>query len=80
MNFASRFSKVENFSSIIISHTPHLLFLHFVTPCVVCSLNVEEVGILFKIFGLSLAFNDLFVSSISLILSLFSRSRFFLFL
>ena len=31
------------FLFIIILNTPHLLFLHFVTPCVVSSPNVEEV-------------------------------------
>ncbi len=32
---------IEDFPSIIISNTPHLLFLHLVTPCVVFILSVE---------------------------------------
>ena len=58
MNFVSGLLKVCDFSSIIISHILHRLLLHLVTPLVVFSPNVEEVSILFKIFGLSLTFND----------------------
>ena len=45
MNFVSGF-----FLSIIISHTPHLIFLHLVTLCVVFSPNVVEVSIFFNDF------------------------------
>ena len=77
-NLVSGFLKGPNLSSIIRSHILHYLFLHLVTPCGVFFSNVEEVNILFRFWGLSLDFND-FVSSISLILSLFSiSSRFFI--
>ena len=49
---------------MIILHTPHLLFLHFFTPCVVHSLNVEEGNIFLLISGLSLAFDDFLLSNI----------------
>ena len=65
--------------SIIISHILHRLFLHLVTPCVVFSPNVEEVSILFIFWGCLWLLIIFVVSSISLILSLFSfSSRFFI--
>ena len=57
----------------------HRLFLHLVTPCVMFSLNVEEVSILFRFLGCLWILIIFVVSSISLILSLFSiSSRFFI--
>ena len=64
---------------MIISHILHRLFLHLVTPCVVFSPNVEEVSILFRFLG-CLWLLMIFMSSISLILSLIAiSSRFFIF-
>ena len=65
--------------SIIISHILHRLFLHLVTPCDVFFANVEEVSILFRCLCCLWLLIIFVVSSISLILSLFSiSSRFFI--
>ena len=57
--FCFRVFKGIAFFSIIISHTPHILFLRLVTPCVVFSPNVQELSTFLKnIFVLSLDFND----------------------
>ena len=45
MNFVFGFSNVYDFPSMIILLTSNLLFLHFITLCVLCSLNVKEVSI-----------------------------------
>ena len=62
----------------MISHILHRLFLHSVTPCVVFSLNVDEVSILFRFLGCFWLLIIFVVSSISLILSLFAISSRFL--
>ena len=78
MNFAFGFLKELDFLFIIISDTLHFLFLHLVTPCVMFSLNVEEVNIPLRFLGCLLLLMTFVVSSISLILSLFLSSRFFI--
>ena len=44
LNVVFGFSKLSDFPSLIILHTPHLLFLHFETQCVLRSTNVDEVS------------------------------------
>ena len=65
------FLKENDFSCIIILHTPHLLFLRLVTPYVVFFLNAEGVSILLWLLGCLLILTTFVVSNISLILSLF---------
>ena len=48
MNFVFGFLKLEDFPSIIISHTPHILFLHLVAICVVFLPNGEKESV-FKV-------------------------------
>ena len=38
---------------MIILHTPHILFLHFETPCVVCACQIQMrlVCVCYKFFG-----------------------------
>ena len=43
---------------MIILHTPHSKLLHFETPCVVYSPNLNEVNVCFNVFWLSIAFNN----------------------
>ena len=58
---------------MIILYTPHLLFLHFEAPCVVCSRNLDEVRICFTFNGfcISYAFNSTIVFRLFYILCYF---------
>ena len=55
---------------MIILHTLHPLFLHFKTPCLVYSPNLDEVSVCFNFFGCCLLLMIFVASSTFLILSL----------
>ena len=70
--FCFGFLKILDFPSIFMSYGPYLLFLHLF---VLFSPNVEEAFL--KIFGLSLAFNDVCVLGFFEFCHCFLSSRFF---
>ena len=77
MNVVLGFLKIEDFASMIILHTLHILFLHFKTMYCM-SPNLDEVSVCFKFFGYYLLLMIFIVSNMFSILSLFlSWSRFF---